>query len=91
MCLVAGRALCRAGSKTSNRLCNFRRMRTEIGLTADALSGSLTLLRNASLNARCFAFRWRQRTCYMSRMHGLGDLLDASAASLELDALFLMQ
>lgn len=54
---------------------------TEIGVSADALSGPLASLRNASPDARYFVFGWGQREFYMTQEPGLSDLVDAAVSA----------
>jgi len=51
---------------------------TEIGLSADDLSGPIEVLRHGSPSARYFVFGWGERGYYMQPNVGLGDLLAAS-------------
>ncbi len=51
---------------------------TEIGVPANALTGALASLRNASPHARYFIFGWGQRDYYMAPHPGLGDLFEAA-------------
>jgi len=48
---------------------------TEIGLPAEAMSGALAALRQASPQARFFVFGWGQRAYYMDPDPGIGALL----------------
>jgi uncharacterized protein (TIGR02117 family) len=50
---------------------------TEIGLSAAAMSGKLTAVRDAMPGARYVVFGWGQRDYYMAPNPGLGDLLGA--------------
>jgi hypothetical protein len=50
---------------------------TEIGLSAAAMPGPLTALRDALPGARYVVFGWGQRDYYMAPNPGLGDLLAA--------------
>lgn len=51
---------------------------TEIGVSADSLSGPIGALRRASPNARYFVFGWGERDYYMTPNVGLADLLAAA-------------
>ena len=48
---------------------------TEVGLPAEAMSGALAALHNASPQARFFVFGWGERAYYMNPDPGLGALL----------------